>query len=216
MKSLQDEGHSCRGWRSPAVPWWLHAHEPRWHLWLVQGSAGTVTGQAEWGLEQPALVKGIPVPGALQWDDLALAHPFCLPWVHQLHAALSICVPEVQQVCFMPCRAPTWKILPLKLILLTHAIFFRLWKKQTEKKHSFWSFGYSNLSMLVSHYWLYQFSLDTTSVFYLTNVWCHEVRSFSSICFSTSYFIYILCFVKCLTAYLVNLGIYWIYCYFKA
>lgn len=147
MKSLQDEGHFCRmptHWRSlthALVDARPRAEELRWHCWLVQGSARHIKGTGTGTLILPAEQE---------------------PWVHQLHAALSICIPEVQQICFMPRTAPTWKILPLKPILLTqlfYAIFFQLWKKQTEKKHSFWSFGCSNLSVPVFHYWLYQLSL---------------------------------------------------------
>lgn len=92
--------------------------------------------------------------------------------VHQLCTASSICIPEVQQICCMSRTAPMRQILPLKLILLTqlfNAIFFRLWRKQAEKKHSFWSFGCSNLSVLVPHYWLYQFSLVTKQCFLPNN-----------------------------------------------
>lgn len=69
-----------------------------------------------------------------------------------------------------------------------YAIFFRLWKKQAEKKHSLWSFGCSNLSVLVSHCWLYWFRLVTNHCFQSNK--CMMKLGFSPVCFPVSLFIF--------------------------
>lgn len=218
MKSLQDEGHLCRCWLACA----LVAPCPRAEVAPLAGS------RFSWALSQArlngdwsnllwwkaSLCQGVcnemiwpwHTPFAIRTGPLSTSAARCIVNLYSessaglLHAMYSSNVEESAfETDFINTAVICYILQTLKKTDWKETLFL-----------IFWIFRSLNACI----------SLPTVSIqpWYkpeFSNT-CMMSWSFSSICFSISYFIYILCFVvKCLTTYPVNLWTYWIYCYFK-